>query len=329
MSRFSILIPVYNVEAYLGECLESVLGQTCPDCEVIAVDDGSTDCSGEIAEQYKERFADSGIPYRVIHQSNAGLSAARNTAIDSAAGDYLLFLDSDDWIAPETLEVLNRRLHGEDMLCFNGQRYFESTRQTEPADSFVEEHYDRGWDYYRRHVLEQRNFAFVCVVLRCYRRQFILDHGLTFRPGLLHEDNLFTPQVCRYAKAVGVTPDVLYYYRVRGDSIMTRPDLRKRADMIRIANELSNTIGRDETLEKTEFYRFTTRLYQSVFIDNSRREDRELLPLVDWKAYRRVSRTKMRHRVLYRALRHAPGLYRLELKMIEKVKAGPSGKPET
>lgn len=103
MSKFSIIIPVYNVAAYLRECLDSVLGQSFADWEVICVDDGSTDGSGAILDEYAARDE----RFRIIHQPNAGVSAARNAGLETARGEWLWFVDADDAVHPDALEWLN------------------------------------------------------------------------------------------------------------------------------------------------------------------------------------------------------------------------------
>ena len=103
-SLISIIVPVYNVEQYLSRCVDSLVNQTYHNIEIILVDDGSPDRSGEICDEYAKK--DKRV--KVIHQSNGGLSDARNTALDIAKGDYLMFVDSDDWIEKKTCEILNR-----------------------------------------------------------------------------------------------------------------------------------------------------------------------------------------------------------------------------
>ena len=316
MPRFSILIPVYNVKEYLDDCLRNVHGQPFTDFEVIAVDDGSTDGSGELLERYRTPFAVRKIPYTVIHQENLGLSAARNTALDHATGEYVLFLDSDDILSFNALSVLERNLHGEDILCFNGKRYFEKGRTVEEPEPMQPEGPLSGWDYFNRHAIEAHRFAFVCVVLRCYRRQFLLDNGLRFHPGIYHEDNLFTPQACYHAKTVTVIPDALYLYRIRRGSITTHRSLKHRKDLLFIANELMRSIPCEKAVDLAVFYRYVTQLYQMVFADSTGDEDRELLPLVEWPSYRRASRTKPRHRLLFSALRISPRFFRRLLKLL-------------
>ena len=94
MCKFSVIVPVYKVETYLPRCIESILNQTVTDFELILIDDGSPDCSGEICDAYAAK--DSRI--RVIHQKNGGVSKARNAGLDIAQGEYIVFVDSDDWV---------------------------------------------------------------------------------------------------------------------------------------------------------------------------------------------------------------------------------------
>lgn len=103
----SIIVPVYNVSEYVGKCLDSLLRQTYQNIEIIVVDDGSTDDSGEICNQYAVEYPDK---IKVIHTENHGLSAARNVGLKAANGEYIAFVDSDDWVEPEMIEVLLRNL---------------------------------------------------------------------------------------------------------------------------------------------------------------------------------------------------------------------------
>lgn len=305
--KFSIIVPVYNVEKYLPDCLESLQRQTFSDFEVICVNDGSTDASATVAQQWVDTLSPK---VSLIHQQNAGLSAARNAGLSVAQGEYVLFLDSDDWIEPNTLQVLADNLEDEDFLCFSGHRYFEDKAQYEEADHLPQESQITGWEYYCRHALEHRNFAFVCVVLRCYKREFLVSNNLRFKPGIFHEDNLFTPYACYYAQKIKVIPDVLYNYRVRSSSIMTTRSLKHWKDIIGIANELA-AFFQDKVIEKTTLYQALTHHYQSAFVSVGRKEDKELLPLMQWPLYKMVSRTKRRHRIQYAAMRISPSVFRM------------------
>lgn len=292
---FSIVIPVYNVEYYLRDCLNSVLNQTFADWEAICVNDGSTDNSAAILEDYS--LKDHRI--KVIAQPNGGLSAARNTGMKVAQGDYVLFLDSDDWLETNALEIISKKLDDQDMLCFAGRRYFEETGAFNPTDQLVGETYERGMVYYNDNALLHRDFAFVCVVLRAYKRSFLADNGLCFKEGIFHEDNLFTPMACFYAGKVLQFPDCLYDYRVRANSI-TDGNLSKRLiDLMGTANDLAAFFINKEGFDKTVVYRAITHHYQRVFVDASKSDRRQLRQLCEWKCYRKVSRTKLRHILNY------------------------------
>lgn len=304
--KFSVVIPAYNVEAYLEECLGSVAAQSWEDWEAIVVDDGSTDGSGALAEAWARKDK----RFRVIRQENRGLSAARNTGMEQAKGTYLLFLDGDDWLEQETLEILASELRDEDVVCFGGRRFIQDEKRHEEGDELVAKTYACGWDYYQENALKSRRFAFVSVVLRAYKRAFLEEHALRFKEGIFHEDNLFTPLVLYYAGKTQVVSKNLYNYRVREGSIMTSSSKKNRLDKIAIANELAKFYS-DKKVSKTVVYRYITHIYQTVFYEPQPKEtESELLRAVDWAGYRRVSRTKLRHRVLYAALRVSPTLFR-------------------
>lgn len=293
--RFSVIIPVYNVETYLRECLDSVFNQTFEDWEAVCVNDGSTDNSSAILEEY----ASKDNRFYIINRPNGGLSAARNTGLKAVKGEYVLFLDSDDWLEPNALEIVSESMTDEDMLCFSGRRYCESEGQFRDADRLLERTYASGMDYYNENALLSRDFAFVCVVLRAYRREFLLSHELWFKEGIFHEDNLFTPLVCYYAKRVKVINACLYDYRVRANSITTTGNFKRLHDLLETANTLAAFFLSKEGFNKTVVCRAITHHFQAVFLNAPKSERRELYRLCDWPLYRKVSRTKIRHRINY------------------------------
>lgn len=292
---FSIIIPVYNVEKYLRACLDSVMAQSFLDWEAVCINDGSTDDSLTILEEYAAKDG----RYKVINQPNGGLSAARNAGMDAVKGDYVLFLDSDDWLEPNALEVLASNLDGEDMLCFTGRRFFESEGRYQIPDRLENRHYQSGMDYYNDNALAHRDFAFVCVVLRLYKRSFLLENGLRFKEGILHEDDLFTPQACYHAQKVSVIDECLYDYRVRANSITTTKNMKRVVDLMSTANELAAFFISREGFDKAVAYRSITHHYQVVFSEVSASAKKKIRGMCDWRLYRKVSRTKLRHRVNY------------------------------
>ena len=305
--KFSVVIPAYNVEAYLDECLGSVVAQSFGDWEAIVVDDGSTDGSAALAETWARKDN----RFRILKQTNQGLSSARNAGMHLAQGEYLLFLDGDDWLEPHALQILADAAQDEDVLCFGGRRFFQDEKRYDEADTPEPKTYARGWDYYQDNALKPRQFAFVSVVLRTYKREFLQKYQLRFKEGIFHEDNLFTPIVLFYAEKTRTLSKTLYNYRIRSGSTMTTPLQKKLFDKITVANELAMFFAHED-VPKTVVYRYITHVYQIVFYEpQPKKTERQLLRAVDWTGYHRVSRTKLRHRVLYAALRISPSLFRI------------------
>lgn len=317
MPYFSIIIPVYNVEPYLRKCLDSVFAQTYKNYEVICINDGSTDHSLAIAEEYAKRFPE----MKLFSQENKGLSGARNAGIQQAKGEYIFLLDSDDWIEPDTLEILERQQTGEDMICFNGRRYFEDGKVEQPDSGFSENRMT-GWEYYCKYALVGRKFHFVCTVLRVYRRMFLLDNSLFFKEGIYHEDNLFTPIACYYARSVKVIPDCLYDYQIREGSITYKRSLKNLQDLIQIANTLSDFFIPIENIEKSQIYKEIAGEYMIYMPQNSTVFNigyKEILKLINWRNFKEVCMSP-RHKRMYLFLNIHPVFFRLYLWMEKKLK---------
>jgi glycosyltransferase involved in cell wall biosynthesis len=221
----SVVIPVYNSESYLSECLDSVISQSLEDVEVVCVNDGSSDGSKGILEQYASR--DRRIT--VIDQPNRGPSAARNVGTAAAKGEYIYFLDSDDFIDADALESLYERARSDelDVLYFGATPFFE--------DSTLEKEHSAFKSYYRRSreypgVMSGRQLMSEMsdnhdyrpsVVFQLIRRGYYERTGLSFYEGILHEDNLFTFLCALQADRAAYVPQTYYHRRVRADSIMT------------------------------------------------------------------------------------------------------------
>jgi len=316
---FSIVMPVYNVENYLRASLDSILNQTFIDYEVICINDGSTDSSLSILEEYSIKST----KIHIIDQLNNGLSASRNKGIQESRGDYIFFLDSDDWIVPDTLKLLFEKQSGEDMICFNGHRYFENGTTEEP-DCGIEEKELTGWEYYNKYALIYRKFHFVCTVLRIYRRDFLLQYKLFFKEGIFHEDNLFTPIACYYAKVIKVIPDCLYVYRIRQGSITQTTNPKRFIDIILVANFLSNFFIPINGIDKNVIYREISGEYFKCFIPeqlgNCVIERNELKKRINWEYFKIVS-IYPRHKRIYSLLKIHFRLFIFYLAIEEKMRA--------
>ena len=314
----SLIIPVYNVEQYLQDCLNSVVAQTNLDYEVICVDDGSTDGSLTILKEFQNRYNQ----ITVITQQNKGLSGARNAGILAAKGDYLFFLDSDDWIEPNMLEILAQKQRGEDLVCFNGRRVFEDGSTEEP-DNEIEELNLNGWEYYCKYALVRRKFHFVCSVLRLYRREYLLKNKLFFEEGIYHEDNLFTPLACYYAQTVKVIPDCLYVYRIRKGSITQSVNVQRLYDMITVANKLSDFFIPISDIDKNNLYREIAGEYFGAFMPEKRKlygdKDLAIKMLINWNNFKTVS-IYARHRRIYIFLSIHSALFRTYIYFEKRIK---------
>ena len=214
----SVIVPVYNVELYLHECIDSILSQTFTDFELILVDDGSPDNCGAICDEYAAK--DSRIV--VIHQENGGLSAARNAGMDIAQGEYIAFVDSDDYIAPEFLNHL--------YLLIQKTAATLSTCRLLSGGEFD--------DIYSAQfrVIEGREAALqverigVEVCGKLFHNELIKD--FRFPVGKICEDRAYTPYALYWSDTVAVSQAKLYFYRIREGSIMHQTISAKRYDDI-------------------------------------------------------------------------------------------------
>ena len=221
----SIIVPVYNVEQYLKECIESILAQTWKNFEVILVDDGSTDSSGKICDEYsqKKEFIS------VIHKKNGGLSSARNAGIDVAQGDYLAFIDSDDVVHPRYLSELVAIVKKEkaDLAACNF-----CVGSLCRWKNFSEVKYDIRCN---EDVLKKMNDNDVVVTVawnKLYHAKFFREYGLRYPVGKIHEDMFLTPQILYYTKKMVITNEQLCFYRQRENSIMNSSFSIKQLDAL-------------------------------------------------------------------------------------------------
>lgn len=221
MPKISIIVPVYQVERYLDRCVESVLAQTFRDFECILVDDGSTDASGRMCDEYARKYSN----FTVIHKENGGLSSARNMAIPRAQGEYLCFLDSDDALHPGALELMLSAMErsGVDLVSAPLQEFSTDELcfpQLGELDMTV-----MGQEDFIDHLLPE-NFGRICVTAcgKLYRRE-IFD-TIRYPEGKIYEDLRVYLNVLLKCSRVAVLDEPLYYYYTNPTSI-TRSDYLK------------------------------------------------------------------------------------------------------
>lgn len=226
MAKVSFVVPVYNVENYLRECLDSALVQTLADIEIVCVNDGSTDGSASILDEYATK--DKRI--KIVTQENAGLSAARNAGLQAATGRYLLFLDSDDLISPDAAEKLFAKAEKESLdVLFYDTGCFADTPAAEPATKRYTSYYQRSRAYSEPCsgasliASMMANSDYLCsACLEIWRKGFLEENGLAFTEGILHEDTEFTFKASLQATRAAHLHEELYHRRVRASgSIMT------------------------------------------------------------------------------------------------------------
>lgn len=206
--KISIIVPVYKVERYLSKCIDSILGQVYQKWELLLIDDGSPDLSGKICDKYALKDA----RIRVFHKENGGVSSARNLGLDKAIGDYVMFVDSDDWICEDCLEVCVKEIVENDLDAL--QFGFTSViSETEVPMVKIATIPLSGEQY-----IQTNNFN-VCAGGGVYKRNIIEEYNLRFPSQLkLAEDQIFTISLFRYVQRIKYLDKSLYYYLQRADS---------------------------------------------------------------------------------------------------------------
>lgn len=222
--RFSIIVPVYNVEKYLERCLDSIVNQTYRDFEVILVDDGSTDSSGNICDEYEQTYGF----IKVIHQKNQGVSGARNTGLKHAKGEWIVFVDSDDWISVNMLEVLAKEIKKTDaeLYSFNMQKVAAKEEVVEKLiwsienDMLIFRTEEQKFEYYFDNLMQYKPGWEVCG--RIFLRKIIERNHLSFVDNnqVFAEDYLFTFQYLLYVRKIATICNILYNYYQRDDSLI-------------------------------------------------------------------------------------------------------------
>ena len=249
---FSIIVPVYNAEKYLRPCLDSIMAQTCCDWECICVDDGSVDSSRAILEEYAGR--DRRI--RVIHQVNAGPGPARNRALDIAHGEWLLFVDADDLVAPHMLQTILEMEQGADIVRVGLKRFVSEAEFFDLAEK------SKGHKWYDVKPFKNQSYQLYMDGWQqfAYRRGIVAE--LRIKPYLLGEDNVFKQEYFARAKTI-VWSDVLAYgYRTNPNSLthlkftkdILLGSMNWRLDCYRAMRESGKKIDRKIILQNAIFW---------------------------------------------------------------------------
>jgi len=282
----SFIIPVYNVEKYLNECVESVISQKFSDYEIILVDDGSTDSSGQICDEYAEKYDF----VSAVHKTNGGLSDARNAGLKTARGNYVLFLDSDDYIAENSLVAIADCIsaYSPDVVFLNANKFFPDGRIIPLGDGYKAEKIN-GQDKktVMMHLASLPKYpGSACT--KAIRRQTILDNSLFFEKGLLSEDIDWTMRLFTVAESFSFCDTDYYYYRQRRVGSITNTKTIKNVQcLIYIIKKWSSkdlSVPYQKEINSFVAYEYMVALLCYI---NLPKEDRKLL-FKDFKEYKWV-----------------------------------------
>ena len=229
-NKIDVIIPVYNVENYLEQCLESVCNQSQPFYEIILVNDGSTDNSLDICKKYAKEYSN----IKIVSQLNKGLASARNKGMQYAKSDWIIFVDSDDYISLDLVKIINNEINNSkfDICYYNASILNEINELNIKKDKYI-----RGNCMYEKNMngmeffLNSYNDKFIvsacCAV---YSLDFLKNYYIYFPDGYVYEDNFFSLQTIINAKKIKCISDQLYIRRYREDSITTSIVTRKKCN---------------------------------------------------------------------------------------------------
>lgn len=240
--KFSIIVPVYNVENYIKKCLDSIVNQTFEDYEVVVVDDQTPDNSMQIVQEFADKFPDK---FNIIHQENKGLGGARNTGVSAAKGDYLIFVDSDDYIEPDMLLILNNHLCENpcDILEFNYREVSPSGKElrkqtiSDNVKVFTK--------------LQDKATLFLGPPIACnkvFGREFFIESRVLFPEKTLYEDAVTRILIAK-AKCVVRCSEYLYNYVQHKGSIMNSQVSERVLDIVKVAESVYQTFLDEKLIE--------------------------------------------------------------------------------
>ncbi|MFV0577641.1 MAG: glycosyltransferase family 2 protein [Fusobacterium ulcerans] len=250
----SVIVPVYNVEKYLERCLNSIIDQTYKNIEIICINDGSNDSCGDILKIYNKK--DNRV--KIIEQENQGLSSARNTGLVAAGGEYIFFVDSDDWLPLNALELLYKKIKKDnsDIVIGTIVKVYLNKSKKYVLKNLEEKIYSS--EEYLKYSMKNKNFT-ANVVNKLYKTKIIRKYNICFEKEVLFEDFLFTIQYLIYSKKISILNNDIYYYCLtRKDSIVnkvTQKDLDALENISEIERFLK-TENKSKLLEKEYFQNY-------------------------------------------------------------------------
>jgi glycosyltransferase involved in cell wall biosynthesis len=310
----SVILPVYNVSLYIGDCLDSILSQSYPNLEIIAVNDGTTDDSVEIIENYRKK--DNRI--KIVHQHNQGLATTRNTGFKYSSGAYIYFMDTDDIIESKLIEDVMTFIQKKncDIVTFEHIEFSDKLNFGLRSQKLLNDREIYPGNLVLEHYLNLKRNNWVAIWMYFFRRDFLIQSGLQFKEGgINHEDVLFTPQIILKTKRIGYLNHTYYYYRQRPNSITTVPNSFRKKDHFIIANELYENACREFSTEnKTLLLRYVVSRYEHIIsqikaqksialnselleVKNDIKNKKELMPYLNEYIYTHIPKSKLNRKL--------------------------------
>lgn len=272
---FSIILPIYNVEKYLSICVESILKQTFRDYELILVDDGSTDKSPALCNEFQKQ--DDRI--KVIHKKNGGLSDARNAGTRIAQGKYIIYIDSDDFlISEEFLEkVYQKTEKSPDIIWYKYVKYFDSTEKMDECKFSYSSAVNAENYVSKVKALVEKDAFYGMAWIKAIRRAIIVDNDIQFEVGLLGEDMEWNYHIIYNSNSMELIDEPFLAYRQREGSITSTHKLKNLTDFIYILEKWSEKIKKEETNTQLQIalYGSLAKYYSNLLIVYSRLTDKK------------------------------------------------------
>lgn len=265
--KISIIIPVFNSEKYIDECIKSLLYQDFSEYEIICINDGSTDNSRKILEQYASKHEH----IKVFDKKNEGSGSARNFGLKQAKGKYVLFLDSDDWLEQDTLETLyaTAEENNSELVLFNAMEHYTNNKTHERIYHVISDASDFknfSFDYNNNINLVMNGYHIVCTKL--HKLEFIRDYSLEFASRDQFEDVLFHIKSMIFAKRISYCPEILYHYRRNKENSRQNNAIKskKSLEFFDIFDEVRKFLLNEGLYEKfrINYYKFVINESQNI-----------------------------------------------------------------
>ena len=248
---FSIIIPAYNVEKYLRECVDSIIGQTCKDYELILVDNGSTDSTGSICDDYASKHSNVLVKHLM---PNKGISGARNEGQKLASGEYILFMDSDDYYYDNKVleRIKEKATNAPDVILYNFVHFFEKTGTLMKYNPNMNvEVKDRSVLDICRDLVDKDAYS-NSAWSKAIKRSLLEDNDIHFTQGIAIEDNDWYYKVILHVKSIAIIEEPTYVYRRRSDSVTATADIKHTIDNLSVIDKWTEIVKKEKDNPNSE-----------------------------------------------------------------------------